>query len=98
MQTKLPLTATRMIFIMAYKEKWNDDYSILFSGTDISSIGSEYTLLGSKEVTLDVPQIDLDNGEVANLSKLKSQILADAHLKVKDIDEKIKSLKFIDTK
>ncbi|MBU9818189.1 hypothetical protein J1781_25510 [Rahnella sp. C60] len=98
MQTKLPLTATRMIFIMAYKEKWNDDYSILFSGTDISSIGSEYTLLGSKEVTLDVPQIDLDNGEVANLSKLKSQILADAHLKVKDIDEKIKSLKFIDNK
>ncbi|MBU9809283.1 hypothetical protein ACE2AK_04015 [Rahnella perminowiae] len=98
MQTKLPLTATRMIFIMAYKEKWNDDYSILFSGTDISSIGSEYTLLGSKEVTLDVPQIDLDNGEVANLSKLKSQILADAHLKVKDIDEKIKSLMFIDTK
>lgn len=98
MQTKLPLMATRTIFIMAYKEEWNDEYSILFSGSDLSSIGSEYTLVGTKEVTLDIPQIDLENGEVAELSKNKSKILSDANLKVKGIEEKIKSLIYIDNK
>lgn len=92
MQTKLPATVTATMFIFAKKDLWDDEYKIHVMSGDISGLLDGFILLGSEEVTVNVPKVDLVNGVLSFLSKQKEELLTATEIAVNDIDKEIHSL------
>lgn len=92
MQTELPATVNAKVFIFAKKDVWDGEYKIHVMSGDISDLLEGYILLGSEDITVNVPKVDLVNGALSFLNKKKEELLASAELAVKDIDKEIESL------
>lgn len=98
MQTKLPETITKSVFILARKHSWETEYTITFGEVDYSEHIDEYILLGTENITLHVTQTELAQAEISILRKRREKILADTELKKKAIYERIQSLLCIEQK
>lgn len=98
MQTKLPATVDSKVYIFAKKDLWDDEYKIHVMSGDISGMLDGYILLGSQDITVTVPKVDLVNGALSFLNKQKDDLLNSTGLAVKDIDSEIYSLIHADTK
>ena len=92
MQTELPATVSAKVFIFAKKDVWDGEYKLHVMSGDISGILEGYILLGSENITVNVPKVDLVNGALSFLNKQKENLLANAELAAKDIDKEIHSL------
>ncbi|THD51856.1 hypothetical protein ERD95_08210 [Enterobacteriaceae bacterium ML5] len=98
MQTELPATVNAKVFIFAKKDAWDGEYKIHVMSADISDLLEDYILLGSEDITVNVPKVDLVNGALSFLNKKKEGLLAITELAVKDIDKEIHSLIYSETK
>lgn len=92
MQTKLPATVDSKVYIFAKKDLWDDEYKIHVMCGDISGMVDGYILLGSEDITVNVPKVDLVNGVLSFLSKQKEGLLTATEIAVNDIDKEIHSL------
>lgn len=92
MQIKLPETVTQTMFITAYKSGITGGHTIMISSTDMSDVSSDYVVLGTEEITLNVPQVNLINEKVDILNKQKAKILLDSQEAIKSIDTEIQLL------
>lgn len=92
MQTELPETVTEKVYIYAKKDLWDDKYKIHLMIGDITDLLEGYILLGTKDITVSIPRVDLINGALSYLNKKKDELLASNELAVGDIDKEIKSL------
>lgn len=60
---------------------------------DMSSAGAEYVFIGKQTLNVDVPDdFDPRPSQVENLRKKQQEILAEAQMKVTNIDEQIQRL------
>lgn len=98
MQTELPATVNAKMFIFAKKDEWDGEYKIHVMSGDISGLLEGYILLGSENITVNVPRVDLVNGALSFLNKKKGELITTAELAVKDIDKEIHSLIHQETK
>ncbi|CAI1688628.1 hypothetical protein [Serratia fonticola] len=98
MQSKLPETITMDVFILARRHPWEDEYTVTFGDSDFSEHIKEYTLLGKESITLNVPQIDMAQAEIAKLRKRRERILAEVEIQKQAIDDQIQSLLCIEQK
>lgn len=98
MQTELPATVTAKVFIFAKKDAWDGEYKIHVMSGDISDLLEGYILLGSQDITVNVPRVDLINGALSFLNKKKESLFASAELAAKDIDKEIHYLIHQETK
>ncbi|ADW76531.1 hypothetical protein Rahaq_4956 (plasmid) [Rahnella aceris] len=92
MQTKLPATVTATMFIFAKKDLWDDEYKIHVMSGDISGLLDGFILLGSEEITVNVPKVDLVNGALSFLNKQKEGLITTTEIAVREIDTEIHSL------
>lgn len=92
----LPKTITQTLRIYALKSFVNGEYQLTLSSIGMSGLGS-YILLGTTDVTVDVPQdVNIINREIESLEGIKDQILTEAHLKAEEITEQIQSLQALE--
>ncbi len=98
MQTKLPETVTATLYIHASKICIGGKYSVSVFGCDMSDTFKDIFLVGTQEVTLNVPQIDFIQAQVDCLNKQKNQISAKTQVALKSIDDQIQSLTCIEHK
>lgn len=98
MQTELPATVNAKVFIFAKKDVWDGEYKLHVMSGDISGLLDGYILLGSEDITVNVPKVDLVNGALSFLNKKKEDLLANTDLATKDIDKEIHSLIHQETK
>lgn len=92
MQTKLPATVTATMFIFAKKDLWDDEYKIHVMSGDISGLLDGFILLGSEEITVNVPKVDLVNWALSFLNKQKEGLITTTEIAVREIDTEIHSL------
>lgn len=92
MQIKLPETVTQTVFITAYKSDINGGHTIMISCTDMSNVSSDYVVLGTEEITLNVPQVNFINEKVEKLNKQKTKIIIESQEAIKSIDSEIQLL------
>jgi len=99
MQTTLPSSINKVLFIAAQKYFWEEDFSIRvldyepIRNDDVTTI-----LLTTHDLSIDIPSVDLTQGEINHLEESKRKILSDAHAKVQVIEGKIQSLRCIEHK
>ncbi|MGQ7956473.1 hypothetical protein ACUTAF_01920 [Pseudomonas sp. SP16.1] len=90
----LPKTHTQKMFIAARRCFPTDPYEIALYGFDPST-GSNalgYIVLGTAEVTVDIPECNPVQAEIAAIEKARDQILADAQLQATQLNERIQRL------
>ena len=68
------------------------DYEPISYG-DVTTI-----LLTTHDLSIDIPSVDLTQGEINHLEESKRKVLSDAHAKVQMIEGKIQSLRCIEHK
>lgn len=91
-QKQLPETVKVLVYIQV--NQLSGEVSALTC--DMSQYG--YTLLGIQEVEVPVPQVNVVEKEVESLHKQADTIRADAHVKLKAIEDRINSLRALEHK
>lgn len=93
---KLPKTLTKKLYICARRDicRPDSDYSLNLNDFNLAggSNPSGYILLGTTEVTVDIPECNPVQAEIEAIKKARDQILADAQLQATQLDERIQRL------
>lgn len=97
--SNLPKQITKTLFIHFLPDNHSADQENLdraFQVCDFDASGSEYSirvLIGTQEMTLDIPQdVDVVGTQIATLREQKQKALAEGQRKANEIEEKIQSL------
>lgn len=95
---KLPSDFKQKMYVCISTDPWNAGEVIVL--TFDPSMSDGYILVGTIEAEFDLSSFDSDvtDKRVELLESKKVKILARAHMKVKEIDEQIQSLKAIENK
>jgi len=91
----LPKTHTEKLYLCATRMQFSEkkyELTLLPFDPTKSNNACGYILVGSAEVTVDVPECDLIQAEVAELERARDQVLADAQLKANQLNQKIQQL------
>lgn len=91
----LPQTHTQGLYICARPSRRQDaPYEIRLLSYDptLSSNTFGDILLGTTEVTVDIPECNPVQAEIAAIKKARDQILADAQLQANQLNERIQRL------
>jgi len=89
----LPKTVSTTLYISLC----NVTDCVLVFSSDMSEYG--YTVLGTKKITLDVPQdVDINGAKIDNLKQQKKKLLAETEVKVNAIEDDIQKLLCIESK
>lgn len=91
-QKQLPETVKANLFIHVN----HHDGAALAATCDMSQYG--YTLLGTHEVEVPVPQVNVVEKEVESLNRQATALRAETHIKLKAIEDRINSLLAIEHK
>lgn len=91
----LPKTHTEKLFICARHAKYPEPHYEISLTTYDPNGGSNtlgYILLGTTEVTVDIPECNPVQAEIAAIEKARDQILADAQLQANHLNARIQQL------
>lgn len=98
MQTKLPKSVIKTLYIHAMKDDWDEQISIHAFECDISASNPEFIFLGAQDVEITVPQVDIIAAEIKCLKNSRTKLLAETEMKQQRITDRIQSLMCIDNK
>lgn len=87
--TTLPKKVTRDIYVM-YDIAGYRSGEISIWDCDVS--GKDRVLLTAQEVTFKIPSVDMKTKVIEALESEKNKVIAEAHMKAKELQEKIDSL------
>ncbi|PIJ51972.1 hypothetical protein BL250_03140 [Erwinia sp. OLTSP20] len=97
MQTALPTSINKKLFIAAQKYTWENEFSIRVMDYDPPDNENVTTvLLTTLDISIDIPSVNLTQCEIDGLEKMKSRIVTDSQMRIKEIEEKIQSLRCIE--
>lgn len=86
-------------FVHWHKYEWDSEPQYAIWRCDMSDNGPEYVCIGEREFETEIPDdFDPRPSQISALRKAKQEILADAQLKVNNIEEQIQSLLCIEHK
>lgn len=91
----LPKTHTQQLCICARADRYQESgYEIRLTPYDPTEGNNPlgYILLGTAEVTVDIPECNPVQAEIAAIEKARDQILADAQLQANQLNERIQRL------
>ena len=89
----LPERYTCTMYVIYHTEEWRtDDQRISLWPFDTSRASDEDVLLGTVEVTFDVPQVDIVSNQVARLRQRREAVMAKATAEAAQIDRQIQEL------
>jgi len=69
----------------------DDDYMFIITPDDAGKIDG-FISLGSKTISMTVPDVDLDTRMIDSMKEEQQKISAEAHLKVQNIEETIQKM------
>jgi hypothetical protein len=94
----LPKTHTQTLYICAFRSYVSDAYQVdllTFDPTKGDNVLGR-ALLGTTEVTIDVPQVNMIEAELTALSEARDSILSEANRKAAVLAERIQRLRCLE--